>query len=82
MAIGGIASRVAATRKKFTSAANKSWLATTRHYKDLAVRARTGTWVGFKARLRKRFPEATDAELRELTQQRAKIAVDTFYGKF
>jgi hypothetical protein len=72
----------AAARKKFTSFAKKSWLATTRHYKDLAVRARSGTWIGFKNRLKQRFPEAKDEEIRNLIHQRVKVAVDTFMANF
>ena len=72
----------AAARKQFTNAAKKSWMATTKHYKDIAVRARCGTWAGFKARLKKRFPQAKDDEMRNLIQQRVKVAVETFMANF
>ena len=94
-AIGAVASRAANSiqrgktsrrkqlrGKKFANAAKKSWMATTRHYKDIAVRARCGTWAGFQARLKKRFPEAKDDELRNLIRQRVKVAVDTFMANF
>ena len=72
----------AAARKRFVSFAKKSWLATTQHYKDIAIRARTGTWIGFKNRLKERFPKANDAEIRNLIHQRVKVAVDTFMANF
>lgn len=47
----------AAARKKFTNAAKRSWLATTKHYKEVAVRARTDTWSAFQTRLNMVFSQ-------------------------
>ena len=66
-----------AARKKFTNAAKKSWLATTKQYKELVIRARSMTWLSFKARLKREMPNASDDERRKLIQVRVQICVDT-----
>ena len=72
----------AAAKKKFTNLAKRSWTATTKQYKELAIRARSDTWSAFQGRLEKRFPKASDQEIRELTKQRVSIAIDTFMVNF
>ena len=71
-----------AARKKFTSFAKKSWLATTKQYKELAIRARTITWITFAARLKREMPNATDAERRKLIKERVQICVSTWMSNF
>ena len=62
-----------AARKKFTNAAKKSWLATTKQYKELAVRARTTTWTTLAARLKREMPNA---------RERVRICVSTWMTNF
>ena len=71
-----------AARKKFTNAAKKSWMATTKQYKDLAIRARSITWQSFQARLKREMPNACDDERRKVCQERVRICVDTWMADF
>ena len=69
-------------KQRFTNLARRSWNAATKHYQEIAVRARSDTWTAFKSRITQMFPNAAHQEIRELIQQRVKIAINTFMVNF
>jgi hypothetical protein len=69
-------------KNKFRRAAGRAWASTTKHYRELAVRARSATWSSFEKRLTEEFPGIQKAKLRAVIKMRVAAAVQTFMADF